>query len=88
MHLKCYGEVLPYLEVKKENEEEIIEKVSMPNVIGISLKEAEKILKEIGLEISTYESKEKTDKENTIIIEQIPAEGISINKGSKVFVKY
>ena len=58
----------------------------------MSIKEAEKILKDTGLELSvegiTEENKETLDKENTIIKEQTPTEGIKINKGNKIFVKY
>ena len=71
---------------------EIVEEVSVPNITGLSIKEAEKILKEIGLELSidgiTEENKETLDKENTIIKEQTPTEGIKINKGNKIFIKY
>jgi len=81
------GEVLPYLEVKKqETEEENTEEVTVPNVTGMSIKEAEKILKELGIEIQIDE--EGIDKENTTIHKQIPKEGIKINKGSKIIVKY
>ena len=66
--------------------------MSVPNIIGVSIKEAEKILKEIGLKLDiegiTEENKETLDKENTIIKEQIPNEGIKINKGNKIFIKY
>lgn len=58
----------------------------------MSIKETEKILKDTGLELSvegiTEEDKETLDKENTIIKEQTPTEGIKINKGNKIFVKY
>lgn len=81
------GEVLPYLEVQKqESEENAVEEATMPNITGISIKEAEKVLKEIGLEINIDE--EGIDKENTIVKEQIPKEGIKVNKGSKIIVKY
>ena len=86
--------MLPYLEVKQGNLEEIetIEEISVPNVTGLSIKEAEKILKEAGLEsvISgiTEENEESLDKENIIIKEQTPTEGIKINKGNKIFVKF
>ncbi len=60
----------------------------MPNIQGISIKEAEKITKELGLEISIDNSTEDIDKENTIITEQIPINGITINKGSKIYIKY
>ena len=58
----------------------------------MSIKEAEKILKDTGLELSvegnTEENKETLEKENTIIKEQTPTEGIKINKGNKIFVNY
>lgn len=86
------GEVLPYLEVMKENTDEDVEEISVPNIVGLSIKEAEKILKEIGLELSveeiTEENKETLDKEKTIIKEQTPTEGIKIKKGNKIFANY
>ncbi len=91
---QIFSEILPYLEVNQGNAEEIevVEEVSVPNIVGLSIKEAEKILKEIGLELSidgiTEENKETLDKENTIIKEQTPIEGIKINKGNKIFVNY
>ena len=69
-----------------------MEEVSVPNVTGLSIKEAEKVLKETGLELNvegiTEENEETLDKENTIIKKQTPIAGIKINKGNKVFVKY
>ena len=80
------GEVLPYLEVKKISDVDIEEQVIMPNIEGISIKEAEKIIKELCLEIKIEEG--VVDKENTIIKEQIPKAGVKINKWSKIIVKY
>ena len=54
----------------------------------MSIKEAEKTLKEIKLEISINNEQEGLDKENTIIKNQTPAQGISVNEGSKVYVDY
>ena len=91
---QIFSEILPYLEVVQGNQEEveISEEITVPNITGLSIKEAEKILKEIGLELSvegiTEENKETLDKENTIIKEQTPTEGIKINKGNKIFVKF
>ena len=58
----------------------------MPNITGLTIKEAEKILKEFRLEIRLDE--EGVDKENTIIKEQIPKEGIRVNSGSRIIIKY
>ena len=91
---QIFSEILPYLEVIQGNQEEVeqIEEVVVPNVIGLSINEAEKELKQVGLELNmegiTEEKKETFDKENTIVKEQIPTEGIKINKGNKIFVKF
>ena len=87
---KIFSEVLPYLEVNQGNQDEIEvkEEVSVPNIIGLSIKEAEKILKEAGLELAISGITEELDKENTIIKGQTPIEGIAINEGNKIFVDY
>ena len=86
---QIFSEILPYLEVNQGNKDEIeaIEEVVVPNITGLSIKEAEKILKEIGLELS-IEGITEENKENTIIKEQTPTEGIKVRKGNKIFVKY
>ena len=85
---QIFSEILPYLEVNKTDEgEEVVEKVQTPDILGKSLKEAESILKENGLE-TVYESdSEEIDKENTYIEEQTPKAGIIVNKGSKIYLK-
>lgn len=83
------GEVLPYLEVVKENqkEEDIRKEVEVPNIEGMTLEEAIKELKNIELEIS-YEIKEgeEIDKKQVRIKEQLPTDGIKIYSGTKVYV--
>jgi len=88
---QIFSEILPYLEVTQGNQDEVevIEEVVVPNVTGLSINDAEKVLKEVGLELSIEEiaeGYEELDKENTIIKKQIPNEGITINKGNKIFV--
>lgn len=73
------GEVLPYLEVKN-SEETIQETVKMPNVTGISFKEARNILKDLNLNVEGELSDE------AIVTKQVPSEGIQINAGSKVLI--
>ena len=79
------------METKKETNESV-EELRMPNVTGISLKEAEAILKEIDLEIEIKRKdggeSESIDKDNIIVEEQIPPEEINVKKGSKVILKY
>ena len=87
---QVFREILPYLEVSQGNQDEVeqVEQVQVPNVEGMSIKEAEKIVKEVGLEISIQNDTEELDKENTIVTSQSPREGVSVNKGSKIFVQY
>ena len=86
MHHKFFGEVLPYLEVKKQDEEASnIRTIEMPNITGVSIKEAKKILKEHELEIDIQGVNENdTNIDEKIIIDQTPKKGIKINSGSKV----
>lgn len=62
--------------------------MQVPNIEGMSIKDAEKTIKELGLELIIDNNIEGLDKENTIITEQSPKESITINKGNKVYVKY
>jgi len=67
------------MEITSE-EEKIQENVKMPNVIGLTYKEAKKILEENGLGIrSEFESE-------AIITEQLPKEGIQITKGTEIIL--
>ena len=86
---QLFGEILPYLETIKDGEtEEIKNIVQVPNIIGLSIKEGTKILKDNNLEISINNEQEGLDKENTIITNQTPAQGIEISEGSKIYVDY
>ena len=88
---QIFGEVLPYLEIPKddENNVEVIEQVEVPNVEGLTVEEADKILEELGLEMYTEEEQtEEIDAKNTIITSQTPSKGITVNKGSNVFVEF
>lgn len=87
---QIFREILPYLEVNKGNQDEIetVEQVTVPNIVGMSVKEAEKTVKELGLELSFENFSGEVDKENTNILSQTPTEGITVNKGSKIFVNY
>lgn len=56
--------------------------VEMPNVTGLSVKEAKIVLKELGLELEI----EGEEMQETIIQEQLPQKGIQIKKGTKIIV--
>ncbi len=87
---QIFSEILPYLEVNQGNVEEVepVERVQAPDILGKSIKEAEKLLKESGLELVIENETEELDKENTVVKEQTPNAGITVNKGSKVHIKY
>ncbi len=74
------GEVLPYLEIQKNVTEEDSQ-VKMPNLIGLSLKEAKEVLD--GFEIDVQGNSEGDE---GLIYKQIPVEGVSIKNGTKVVV--
>lgn len=78
MHHRFCGEVLPYLEVKKQ-EDEIIESVTMPDITGMSINDAKKALKELGLEMEIIG-------EGETVTDQLPKNRIKINSGTKVTI--
>lgn len=81
---------MPYLEVVKDNEseEDKIQSVEVPNIVGMSITDAKKILKDMGLEINVNNDIEGLDKDNTIIKSQVPNLGVKVNQGSKIYVEY
>lgn len=84
---KIFSEVLPYLEVQKEenSEEELIE-IEVPNLIGLTIKEAKDEVKELGIEIE-YEKEEEIDETQVTIKEQLPKQGIKIKQENKIMVE-
>ena len=87
---QIFSEILPYLEVSQGNQEEVeqLEQVQTPDVVGKTIKEAESILRENGLNIEIENESEELDKDNTLVKEQTPKAGIIINKESKISIKY
>ena len=87
---QIFRELLPYLEVEQGNTDQIekVETISTPDLIGKSIKEAEKILKENELEINIQNNSEDLDKENNFVKEQTPNAGILVKKKSKVYISY
>lgn len=78
------------MEVSQGNQEEVeqLEQVQTPDVVGKTIKEAESILRENGLNIEIENESEELDKDNTLVKEQTPKAGITINKESKISIKY
>ena len=81
------GEVLPYLEITKDNqtEENIKTEVTVPNVVGMTISEAEKELKEVGLELD-LDMEGEINKKEVIIKKQLPKYGIKVYEGTKISV--
>ena len=85
---QIFSEVLPYLEVAKDGEtgENIVETVEVPDIVGLSIKDAKAKLKENELEININNTPEELDEENTFVKTQTPNAGIVVNKKSNVFI--
>lgn len=83
------GEVLPYLEVIKDNvaEEDIITEVEVPDIVGKTIKEAKQILKESNLEMEIMDINEEEIDNEMVISEQIPVSGVKVNSGTKIRCK-
>jgi beta-lactam-binding protein with PASTA domain len=58
----------------------------VPDVIGKTVAEAEKIIEESNLEIQINNETEDIDKENAIVTNQLPQGGIKAYNGSCVYV--
>ena len=75
------GEVLPYLEIKKANESEILS-ISTPNVVGMTIKDAKEALEGFKIQI---ENEESTSSESTVT-KQIPEAGVSLESRGTVIL--
>lgn len=82
------SEVLPYLELTKDNETEENKKnqVEVPNIENMTVQEATKTLKELNLDLQIQNEPENLDKTKTIIKNQLPKHGISVYEQTKIIV--
>lgn len=83
------SEVLPYLEIQKDNqeEEEVKEMVTVPDVVGMTVTEAKKALKEVGLEVRlNLDSEEEVKESEVTVTDQLPNAGISLLSGTSVLL--
>lgn len=80
------SEVLPYLELEKDNTEDLepVTEVTVPNITNMSVKDAEKMLKDLGLQMR-IDVEEGIDISEMIITNQTPKEGITINSGTTIY---
>ncbi|MBO5348744.1 MAG: PASTA domain-containing protein [Clostridia bacterium] len=82
------GEVLPYLEIKKDNEleEDIKNKVVVPDLEGLTIAEASNTLKDLNLSIEVSDNGTENIEEK-VISEQIPVSGVEVFEESSIIVK-
>lgn len=66
----------------------MVEEIQAPDLLGKTLEEAEKIVKENEIELVIQNEVEELDKQNVAVKEQVPNAGITIQKGSKIYVTY
>ena len=85
---QVFGEVLPYLEVQKDNvsEENVKTEVEVPNIIGMTVSEAKKELEKLNLGIDYEETEE--DISDKVITNQTPTSGIKIYEEANVIIEY
>ena len=83
---KVLAEVLPYLELTKDNEtqEDQKQQVEVPNIEGMTVADAIKELKKSNLELQIKNEPEEYDKKTQVIREQIPKKGIQVYEGTKI----
>lgn len=82
--------MLPYLEVIKDNEteENKLEEVIVPNIVGMTIQEAEKELKNVELGMSFGQNNsEEVDKQTAIVKTQLPKYGIKVYKNTNIIVE-
>lgn len=86
---QIFSEILPYLEVNQGNADEVenVEQIQTPDILGKTIAEARKLVKESGLELVIENEIEGMEEENTYVKDQIPKAGIIVNQGSKIYVK-
>ena len=67
---------------------EVIEEIQAPDLVGETLENAEKMAKENGVELVIENDSEELDKRSVVVKEQTPKAGITIKRGSKIYIKY
>ncbi len=86
---QIFSEILPYLEVSQGNQDEVetINQIQVPELTGKTVKEAKNIAKESGINLIIENEPEELDEESTIISEQTPKAGMTINEGTNIYCK-
>ena len=72
------------MEVEKDNEEEVIENVEIPEVRDLTLDEAIKALTDSGLEYEINVEEKDVNKKEVVVKNQFPLPGIKVINGSTI----
>ena len=82
------SEVLPYLEVAKDNitQDDIKMNVEVPNIVGLTYKEAKSVTEELGVELY-FRNENFEVSDDYIIVNQVPAQGVQIMQGSGIIIE-
>ena len=84
---QLFSEILPYLEISKSNIEENDNiEIEVPNIEGLSIKEAKKILKEMNLNLVISNEEIKNNNEAVINL-QVPKSKIKVKVNSNIYVQ-
>ena len=75
-------DILAYMEIEKDSEEEVTENVEIPDVRDITLDEAIKKLKDIGLGYKLNVEEKDINKKEVVVKNQFPLPCIKVIKGS------
>lgn len=79
------SEVLPYLELQKDNITEEIIQVEVPEFRNKTVKEAKDMAKELEIEIEINGNNQENINDK-VISNQIPLPGIKINNDTKIYL--
>ena len=79
---------MPYLDVEQGNKDEVEEKIetTVPDVKGMTLTEAVKVLEEQQFEVKINNETEEMNKDEVIVNNQIPNPGITIYQGGCIYL--
>ena len=69
-----------------EKEEDAKNKVAVPNLEGMTIGEAKKVLKDLNLNLE-YNEENTENEEERIITEQVPVSGVEVLEESSIIVK-
>lgn len=87
---QIFSEILPYLAIEQGNKDEVEEKIEVvtPDITGKTIQEAEKLLKDSGLQIKINSEYEGLDKNNMVVLKQLPLPGIKTYNGSCIYIDF